>query len=638
MPDAIYNLVQSYPVMGGTGTQTNPLIITNAEQLNKIRQDLTAHYKLGANIDLSTITNWEPIGTEENPFTGTLDGDGYTISNLKINSSNNIIGLFGYIYKSDIKNLTLQNYSITTYGSSIGSLVGISNTSTITNVSAIGNIYYGTNSSWVGGLVGEFNSEYNDQAISKCYTEGTISCSRSATSTQYGSGIGGIVGWIGNYEDRKYVKIQNSYSAMDVIGNDCVGGLVGLAFYRTRIINTYAIGQVKAAGAQGGLVGGLEGESQSATNSYWIRETTGQATSELGTVKSVSALTKQATYNSWDFANTWTIEEGTSLAYLQGRSVPDKIQSLIKDYPVMGGLGTQASPFIITDAEQLRKVKQDLASYYKLGADVDLSAISNWEPIGTEEEPFIGNFDGAGYTIKNMKINSAKNFQGLFGYIYKATIQNVKLENYQIIATGTYIGGLTGYCNTSTITNVRAIGNNKIQYGTNSEAVGGLIGEVSTESGSRYITKCYTEGTIYCSRSATTTQYGGLIGGIIGNVVGGDATSRYIYLQNSYSNMSVIGNGAVGGLVGGISDYAVIQYCYATGKVTGASETGGIVGAIWTDRKCTSCYYDTATTAQEDNGYGTPKTTDEMKKQSTYSNWDFTNTWQIAEGQYPTLK
>ena len=61
-------------------------VINNVDQLNLIRENLDGKYILGANINMNGI-NWEPIGDENNPFTGVLNGNGYTISNLSINTS-----------------------------------------------------------------------------------------------------------------------------------------------------------------------------------------------------------------------------------------------------------------------------------------------------------------------------------------------------------------------------------------------------------------------------------------------------------------------------------------------------------------------------------------------------------------------
>ena len=96
---------------GGSGTAEDPWQIATAEQLDRVRDDLTAHYILTADIDLSGYENWEPIGAFQSrsdapedaevphpdyAFTGTFMGDGHTISNLTVASTAPMgAGLFG---------------------------------------------------------------------------------------------------------------------------------------------------------------------------------------------------------------------------------------------------------------------------------------------------------------------------------------------------------------------------------------------------------------------------------------------------------------------------------------------------------------------------------------------------------------
>lgn len=105
------------------------ITITTAEELSNIRSNLDGDYVLNNDIDLSSIANWQPIGTIANPFTGTLDGNGHTISNLTINRpTEDNIGLFGVINTAKskhapgansvlanpiIKNLMFTNASVT---------------------------------------------------------------------------------------------------------------------------------------------------------------------------------------------------------------------------------------------------------------------------------------------------------------------------------------------------------------------------------------------------------------------------------------------------------------------------------------------------------------------------------------------
>ena len=96
---------------GGSGSSEDPWKIATAEQLDRIRDDLTGHYILISDIDLSGYENWMPIGTfqprsdapedaevphPDYAFTGTFDGAGHTISNLTISCEAPMgAGLFG---------------------------------------------------------------------------------------------------------------------------------------------------------------------------------------------------------------------------------------------------------------------------------------------------------------------------------------------------------------------------------------------------------------------------------------------------------------------------------------------------------------------------------------------------------------
>lgn len=112
---------------GGNGTANSPFLIEDAEDLNAIRYHLTSSFRLISNINLNIAPyneglGWNPI----NEFAGTLDGDGYIISNLYINRSNNDnIGFFGSINNKpfNIKNIALDNVYISGRDN-VGILIG----------------------------------------------------------------------------------------------------------------------------------------------------------------------------------------------------------------------------------------------------------------------------------------------------------------------------------------------------------------------------------------------------------------------------------------------------------------------------------------------------------------------------------
>ena len=79
-----------------------------------VQGNLSLNCTLTSNIDL-TGTNWTPIGTgSDNAYTGTFDGGGHKILNLKVNASGQCGGLFGYIEGATVKNLTLDAPAVST--------------------------------------------------------------------------------------------------------------------------------------------------------------------------------------------------------------------------------------------------------------------------------------------------------------------------------------------------------------------------------------------------------------------------------------------------------------------------------------------------------------------------------------------
>jgi len=116
---------------------------------------------------------------------------------------------------------------------------------------------------------------------------------------------------------------------------------------------------------------------------------------------------------------------------------------------------------------------------------------------------------------------------------------------------------------------------------------------------------------------------GSSVGGLVGENNGGT-------ISNSYVIGSVAGSSVVGGLVGsnGSLYSSTISNSYSTGSVSGSGMVGGLVGS--NGGTISNSYYDKETSGQTDTGKGVGKTTAEMKTQSTYSGWDFGNTWLIA--------
>nr|WP_321453532.1 GLUG motif-containing protein [uncultured Carboxylicivirga sp.] len=261
------------------------VIIASIEDLVWLSQsgeaDWSADYIQTANIDASTISNFTPIGNNTIKFTGSYDGQGYTISGLTINYPNdNCIGMFGYTAGSVISNLGLTNITVTGT-QNVGAIVGQNESNShITNCYSTGSV---TGNASVGGLVGANNgSSY----LLNSYSAATVQGSRS---------IGGIAGWNGDMSE-----ITNCYaigSVSGISGSEYIGGLVGRNATGSTVNKCYSTGFVSGDSYTGALVGysyTYDTYHNYIINSYFNSETSGQSNG-LGGKSSSSYTTEELT-------------------------------------------------------------------------------------------------------------------------------------------------------------------------------------------------------------------------------------------------------------------------------------------------------------------------------------------------------
>ncbi len=162
------------------------------------------------------------------------------------------------------------------------------------------------------------------------------------------------------------------------------------------------------------------------------------------------------------------------------------------------GKGTISNPYIVSTADQLTLLSKYKSSYFKQDCDIELPNES-WNPVGDESEPFKGSYDGCGFKIKGLRINSpTEDYVGLFGYTQKAKLKNIVLTDIQIEGRD-YVGALAGYSAESEVSNIAVDGDVSAQNN-----VGGIIGQVYTPT---KIEKCNYSGTITGNEN---------VGGIVG--------------------------------------------------------------------------------------------------------------------------
>jgi hypothetical protein len=325
--------------------------------------------------------------------------------------------------------------------------------------------------------------------------------------------------------------------------------------------------------------------------------------------------------------STYTLSNGAQVSLPAGPNFSTKLGSDggTTSYTVITSLGAAGS----TTATDLQGMAGNLAGKYVLGADINASPTSGWNsngsggfygfaPVGdnssnTVATRFTGVFDGLGHTIAGLTINRpSTGYYGLFGYTDGATVRNVGMMGGSVSGIGE-IGGLVGK-NNGTIANAYATGS--VSAGSNSNG-GGLVGQ---NNGT--IANAYATGSV--SVSGFDSSGGGLVGANFGTIA------------NAYATGSVSASGlgvSSGGLVGANFFTGTITNAYSTGAVTnnggGASFAGGLVAAnVGT---VTNSYWDTQTSGQGGSDGGSGLTTAQAMTQASFTGFDFTNTWWMAD-------
>ncbi len=238
----------SFP-LPGTGTESDPFVIddmTDFEsfcdvQFSDYYRAYRTHTRLDCDIDLAGIVYNHSLISY---FYGSFDGNGHVIKNMQIevgadDDYSEPVGFFFRVEEAEIDNLGLLNCSVVNNkeGYNAGILAGSSNSTTIKNCFALGNV--SSLGMSVGGLVGSSFST----TIDNCYADVGVA------GNNY---VGGLVGYVDDS------IILNSYSSGSVSGFENVGSLVG--YVRSgNITSCYATGNVAGTNYIGGLCGNNSG-------------------------------------------------------------------------------------------------------------------------------------------------------------------------------------------------------------------------------------------------------------------------------------------------------------------------------------------------------------------------------------------
>lgn len=551
---------------GGTGTEGDPWLIENAEQLAYLAQQVNngtdyerKHFRLVSDLDLRG-NEWTPIGTYRKPFWGGFDGGGHTITGMTITGNRDYVGLFGECHNftaasSYIKSVTVKQANISGrnfVGAIAGEGANISDCYSIENTICANRC--------VGGICGSLTGN-----ISGCYNSSSVSGNSTAGGIMGSASYNGIVG-------NGVVQYCYNIGAVTVRQQDSsVGGITGASANRYDISNCLNCGKITGNGKN---VGGIAGSTDSnymnfIGNCYYNSDLNNAGVGEGASDKVIPLTTSQlcgalpegldstiwkegsvdtSTAAATDTGSRFGTAAGT---YINLTKVAEIGETKTASVPVYNYVTTNGDDWdtytLITTAEEFAAIGQDTANCnenYVLKNNIDVSGVE-LRSIGNPGTPYIGKFSGDGHTISH--VNMTGNCLGLFGGIGNINGQIAEsgkvmlLAANGVIASNNAAGGICGYLRKGEIYGCSFIGTVK----------GGTAGGICSQSGVyNKISQCFFAGDVQGKNSAAgicgksgTIDYCISIGNVKGNgeVAGisnnGDPGSENCYFNNDICNV-----------------------------------------------------------------------------------------------------
>ncbi len=285
---------------------------------------------------------------------------------------------------------------------------------------------------------------------------------------------------------------------------------------------------------------------------------------------------------------TGTIIDGEGFAEDQSGYKVTAING-VKTYIINNEYGFKTVNRIITSNTN------ELSSNIILAADITLTGENNYTPIGNEDNPYTGIFDGNSKTITGLHINNGSEFyQALIGNLDGGTVKDLTLAESKITGSN-YVGGLVANARNSNILNATvkdceitgtwcaggAVGtikeNSTVSGITMMDSkiigeclVGGIVGR--TESATVTIKNCLVQSNTDKSVIITATDY--IVGGIAASFLGDLAGCKVINKGSLRMKTPMNAGGIVGKLITGSIEACLVQEA----NVMASYKAGGIVG------------------------------------------------------------
>ncbi len=626
----------------GFGTQSEPYLISSQQDLDNFVRAVNngnsfsgKFFKQTADIDLvdSQIFSdgFTPIGNENNPFSGTYDGDGHSISKLTISGYYNA-AMFGCVYSGCVKNLNFENVNIAVSGdvSVAAAAVALAYTSTFSNITASGQLSASDrlNSVTLAGIVGTSTSS----TISGCVSMLSFDVDDVYSDVVRIAGItysGGQQNTVSNclvstfirgeYENYFPISDNGTISKCVLAESNGVPSELSATYsncyfdHQNTIIADFPNQQIYIDGfsalpttsmTSGALfndeawteTAGLYPRPASVANTgIAILAASPMILNTKDCITSVSSNFMVSTQNNvlWHSESECVQISGTNATVTHRESdwvaeIYAYRNSLMKTLQITvlnNAYGSKVNPILLSTADDffaLSDMRWDILLTDSTNLDLLYEAytngelyflvdsdvtLGNWTPIGSGS-PFRCHFDGGNHTITIDSLYGDSYYYGLFSLIEGADISNVTV-NYVAVPTNGYsqVGGISAYATSSVISNCKVMGQLYDYFYPEDFGFFGGFVAVAEE------TSFYN-----CVNAAELYMYAGDVGVSTGGIVG-KGTNVALY---SCTNLGYIhgypDQGYVGSLIGEVNTATIVGCANFADMELRDEEPGAFIG------------------------------------------------------------
>lgn len=587
---------------------------------------------LAQSIDMGDAP-FTPMGTEEHPFDGTFDGQGYSIRGLRVDTTaaGGPAGLFGAASDSStIQNLALIDPDVQG-GDGVGALAGMTAGNVRRCYAAASSVYPWSFSagsaqvrgnSNVGGLIGQLSGENNASAVEDCYTAVNVLAMKD--------NAGGLVGGV----DLTAAGVDKTISRCYTIGRVTsqgryAGGIYGRSLtgerLRLQVLLVMSPSIMNSAADNNCAIGGDTTasyvEENAAQTFIWegLNATWNRTNPELNPPLRMN-MSEEDGYANLCWANTWTTfmqfdPQKTGDVWLTADGVSAALKGFHNEQQsfVLENL-TAGNPTLRQDGEYYlirsardweimgQMVNEQPQTYagakFRLEADIafgdDLVYMGSYVPVG-RTVPFTGELYGNGHTITFDPAAFAAGDIGLFGilgggaYIHDLTV-NASVENRskstQNTAAVAAVAQKGSKLQNITVTGSVTDAAGAIPSGGVYRQTGGIAGQaegeiVSCQNRAEVSGGYHTGGiagrgagtlTSCVNEGAVSSAEGERVGGIVGFLRAGGTASLCV-------NRGGVSGKTAGGIAGRVES-ASVDCSFSAGPVYGTTWAGGIVGYL----------------------------------------------------------